>query len=56
MTEQGAYKLVIPNKEVRTIYISQIQEWFKQKIADNTEQMAHFWKAIEDGNAEIIEQ
>lgn len=55
MTEQGAYKLVIPNKEVRTVYISQIQEWFKQKIADNTEQMAHFWKAIEDGNAEIIE-
>ena len=56
MTEQGAYKLVIPNKEVRTVYISQIQEWFKQKIVDNTEQMAHFWKAIEDGNAEIIEQ
>lgn len=56
MTEQGAYKLVIPNKEVRTVYISQIQEWFKHKIADNTEQMAHFWKAIEDGNAEIIEQ
>lgn len=56
MTEQGAFKLVIPNKEVRTVYISQIQEWFKQKIADNTEQMAHFWKAIEDGNAEIIEQ
>lgn len=56
MTEQGAYKLVIPNKEVRTVYISQIQEWFKQKTADNTEQMAYFWKAIEDGNAEIIEQ
>ena len=52
MTEQGAYKLVIPNKEVRTVYISQIQ----QKIDDNTKQMAYFWKAIEDGNAEIIEQ
>ena len=39
MTEQGVYKLVIPNKEVRTVYISQIQEWFKQKIADNAEQM-----------------
>ena len=35
MTEQGAYKLVIPNKEVRTVYISQIKEWFNQKIADN---------------------
>lgn len=56
MTEQGAYKLVIPNKEVRTVYISQIQEWFKQKIADNAEQMTSFWKAVEDGSAEEIEQ
>ncbi len=56
MTEQGAYKLVIPNKEVRTVYISQIKDWFDQKIADNAEQMTSFWKAIEDGNAEAIEQ
>ena len=56
MTEQGAYKLVIPNKEVRSVYISQIKDWFDQKIADNAEQMTSFWKAIEDGNAETIEQ
>nr|WP_296045262.1 AAA family ATPase [uncultured Blautia sp.] len=56
MTEQGAYKLVIPNKEVRSVYISQIKDWFDQKIADNAEQMTSFWKAIEDGNAEAIEQ
>ena len=56
MTEQGAYKLVIPNKEVRTVYISQIKEWFNQKIADNAEQMVSFWRAIENGNAEAIEQ
>ena len=56
MTEQGAYKLVIPNKEVRSVYISQIKDWFDQKIVDNAEQMTCFWKAIEDGNAEAIEQ
>ena len=56
MTEQGSYKLVIPNKEVRTVYISQIKEWFNQKIADNAEQMVSFWETIEDGNAEAIEQ
>ena len=56
MTEQGAYKLVIPNKEVRSVYISQIKDWFDQKIADNAEQMTSFWKAIEDGNTEAIEQ
>ena len=46
MTEQGVYKLVIPNKEVRTVYISQIQEWFKQKIAGNAEQMTSKATAI----------
>ena len=46
MTEQEVYKLVIPNKEVRTVYISQIQEWFKQKIADNAEQMTSKATAI----------
>lgn len=56
MTEQGAYKLVIPNKEVRSVYISQIKDWFDQKIVDNAEQMTSFWKAVEDGNAEAIEQ
>ena len=56
MTEQGAYKLVIPNKEVRDVYISQIKDWFDQKIANNAEQMTSFWKSIEDGNAEAIEQ
>lgn len=56
MTEQGAYKLVIPNKEVRSVYISQVKDWFDQKIVDNAEQMTSFWKAVEDGNAEAIEQ
>ena len=56
MTEQGAYKLVIPNKEVREVYKLQIQDWFDQKIADNAEQMTSFWKDIEEGNAEAIEQ
>ena len=55
-TEQGAYKLVIPNREVRKVYVEQIQEWFAQKITDNTGQMASFWKAVEDGNADAIEQ
>ena len=29
MTAQGAYKLVIPNREIREVYKLQIQEWFK---------------------------
>ena len=55
-TAQGAYKLVIPNREVREVYRLQIQEWFEQKIHANTEQLTAFWGAIEEGNPEQIEQ
>ena len=27
----GIYRLAIPNREVREVYITQIQEWFKRK-------------------------
>ena len=56
MTEQGEYKLVIPNKEVREVYKLQIQDWFDKKLRDNTEQLTAFWNSIEEGNTEEIEQ
>lgn len=56
MTEQGVYKLVIPNREVREVFRLQIQEWFKGKIESNTEQLTAFWNSIEEGNTEAIEQ
>ena len=55
-TKQGTYKLVIPNREVREVYKLQIQEWFDKKVHDNTEQLSTFWKSIEKGNTEAIEQ
>ena len=56
VTEQGAYKLVIPNKEVREVYKLQIQDWFDKKLRDNTEQLTAFWNSIEEGKTEAIEQ
>ena len=56
MTEQGAYKLIIPNKEVREVYKLQIQDWFDKKLRDNTEQLTAFWNSIEEGKTEAIEQ
>ena len=56
ITEQGAYKLVIPNKEVREVYKLQIQEWFDKKLRDNTEQLTDFWNSIEKGNVDTVEQ
>ena len=56
MTDQGAYKLIIPNREVREVFRSQIQDWFNDKIRHNTERLTDFWNSIEKGKPEEIEQ
>lgn len=56
ITEQGAYKLIIPNREVREVFRSQIQDWFNDKIRHNTERLTDFWNSIEKGKPEEIEQ
>ena len=55
MTESGAYKLVIPNKEVREVYKLQIKEWFKRTVMSNTEQLKNFWKAFDEGDTKAVE-
>lgn len=55
MTESGAYKLVIPNKEVREVYKLQIQEWFKRTVMSNKEQLKNFWKAFDGGDTKAVE-
>lgn len=54
--EDGTYRLIIPNKEVREVFRLQIQEWFKRSIFSNTEQLQSFWNAFEEGNTEIMEK
>ena len=55
MTEDGAYRLVIPNREICEEFKLQIQEWFKKSIFSNTEQLTAFWKAFEEGNTDGVE-
>lgn len=55
MTESGAYKLVIPNQEIREVYKLQIQEWFKKSIFANTAQLESFWQAFAEGDSEAVE-
>ena len=55
MTDDGAYRLVIPNREIREVFKLQIQEWFKKSIFSNTEQLTAFWKAFEEGNTDGVE-
>lgn len=56
ITDEGIYKLVIPNKEVREVFKLQIQEWFKKSIFSNTERLQDFWNAFEEGNTEGMEK
>ena len=53
-SESYAYKLVIPNKEVREIFVLQIQEWFKDIVAKDDDAMKLLSKAILDKDEQQI--
>ena len=53
-SESYAYKLVIPNKEVREVFILQIQEWFKAVVAKDDDIMKLLSKAILDKDEKQI--
>lgn len=53
-SESYAYKLVIPNKEVREVFVLQIQEWFKAVVANDNDTMKLLSKAILDKDEEIL--
>lgn len=55
ISEDKKYSLVIPNKEIKEVFKLQIQEWFRNKIFSNTEQLQDFWKAFKEGNTQIME-
>jgi uncharacterized protein YecA (UPF0149 family) len=56
MKEEGRLELVIPNKEIRSLFVNQIQEWFKETATSDTEQIERFCNAFADGDAEVIEE
>ena len=53
-SEIYAYKLVIPNKEVREVFILQIQEWFKAVVAKDDDTMKLLSRAILDKDEKQI--
>ena len=53
-SESYAYKLVIPNKEVREVFILQIQEWFKAVVTKDDDTMKLLSKAILDKDEKQI--
>lgn len=49
-----AYKLIIPNKEVREVFVLQIQEWFKAVVANENDTMKLLSRAILDKDEQQI--
>ena len=53
-SESYTYMLVIPNKEVREVFVLQIQEWFKAVVANDNDTMKLLSKAILDKDEAIL--
>ena len=53
--EKEIYSLIIPNKEIKEVFILQIQEWFKNIIQKDTKPLQNFCASFLDGNAEEIQ-
>ena len=51
-TEDGSYRLKIPNREVREVYILQIQEWFKRSLEKERHTTQALCQALLEGDAE----
>ena len=55
-TEDGNLRLIIPNHEVREVFILQIQEWFRKTFVRGDKPMRDFCRAFMTGDAEIIQK
>ena len=54
-TRDGNYQLIIPNREVKEVYINQIKEWFQEKVLSDTKPIQTLLEAFLNGEAKEIE-
>lgn len=54
VAENGAYRLIIPNREVREVFVLQVREWFKENFIQDEKPMQAFCQAFLDGDTEEI--
>lgn len=55
-TESGRYRLTIPNKEVRNLFIRKIREWFSDVTRNDGKTLEEFCNAFVDRDPGKIEQ
>ena len=55
-TESGKYRLVIPNREVRNLFVKKIKEWFSDVSKNDGKTLEEFSSAFVNKDTEKIEQ
>ena len=55
-TESGKYRLTIPNREIKNLFIKKIREWFSDVSKNDGKKLEAFCNAFLEKNAEKIEQ
>ncbi len=56
-TESGDLtELVIPNREIRWIFVQQIREWFREESVKDTEKLESFCRAFQENDTTAIEK
>ena len=55
LTYYGRMELVIPNKEIRWIFVDQIQEWFEEETVKDSRKMENLCRAFEENDTAAIE-
>lgn len=54
--ENGVHKLIIPNQEVREVFVLQIREWFNQIVTNNRASTDKINQGFLEGEVETIQQ
>jgi len=52
----GEYRLAIPNREIRNLFVSQIKVWFEETTRADVPRIGKFCTAFLEQNAEMIEE
>lgn len=56
VTDIVTTELVIPNREIRWVYMQQIMEWFEDDTAANSQKLGEFCRAFETNDTSAIEK
>lgn len=54
-TADNMCRLVIPNREIHNIFMSQIRTWMQQKVREDKERLHTFCEAFKNSDAKIIQ-